>query len=87
MTGQKGKIKFYFDYISPNAYIAWTQIQKTAEKYGQSVEPIPVLYAGLLNTHNQAGPAEFPSKAKWMLGNTLRKAALLKISLNHSLNA
>ena len=75
-------IKFYFDYISHNAYIAWTQIDDLAKKYSRQIEPIPVLFAGLLNAHNQLGPAEVKAKRNWMLGNTLRKAAVLNIPLN-----
>jgi len=82
MFNQSEKIKFYFDYISPNAYIAWTQIGKVAKKYERLVEPIPVLFAGLLKAHNQLGPAEVPVKLKWMTSNILRKAALLQIPLN-----
>lgn len=81
MSDQK-QIKFYFDYISHNAYIAWTQIEKLAKKYQRDIEPIPVLFAGLLNAHNQRGPAEVPAKLNWMLDNTLRKAAVLNIPLN-----
>jgi len=82
MSNQNEKIKFYFDYISHNAYIAWTQIGKIAKKYERLVEPIPVLFAGLLKAHNQLGPAEVPVKLKWMTSNILRKAALLQIPLN-----
>jgi len=41
-------IRFLFDYISPNAYLAWTQLPALAVKYGCDVEPVPVLFAGLL---------------------------------------
>ncbi len=75
-------IKFYFDYISHNAYIAWTQIGEMAQKYNMMIEPVPVLFAGLLKAHNQLGPAEVPAKLNWMTSNVLRKAALLNIPLN-----
>ena len=82
MPNEDKTIKFYFDYISHNAYIAWTQIGKLANKYGKVVEPVPVLFAGLLKAHNQLGPAEIPVKLNWMTSNVLRKAALLNIPLN-----
>jgi len=75
-------IKFYFDYISHNAYIAWTQIGEMAQKYNMMIEPVPVLFAGLLKAHSQLGPAEVPAKLNWMTSNVLRKAALLNIPLN-----
>jgi 2-hydroxychromene-2-carboxylate isomerase len=76
-----GPLRFYFDYISHNAYIAWTQIHPLAERYGRTVEPIPVLFAGLLNAHGQKGPAEIPAKAWWMAKDLLRKTARLGVPL------
>jgi 2-hydroxychromene-2-carboxylate isomerase len=75
-------IRFYFDYISHNAWIAWTQLHSLAARYQCSVTPVPVLFAGLLQAHGQLGPAEVPPKVRWMLRNTLRKAAMLGIPLN-----
>ena len=76
-----GPLRFYFDYISHNAYIAWTQIHPLAQRYGRSVEPIPVLFAGLLNANGQKGPAEIPAKAWWMAKDLLRKTARLGVPL------
>ena len=76
------KIQFYFDYESPNAYIAWTQLPKLARRYGFEVEPVPILYAALLDANGQLGPGEQPTKGLWMAKNMWRKAALLGIPLN-----
>jgi 2-hydroxychromene-2-carboxylate isomerase len=78
----RGSIRLYFDYISTNAYLAWTQLPELAAKHGCTVEPVPVLFAGLLEAHGQLGPAEVPAKAYWMGRNTLRKAALLRVPMN-----
>jgi 2-hydroxychromene-2-carboxylate isomerase len=75
-------LKFYFDYISHNAYIAWTQIDALAERHRRAVEPVPVLFAGLLNRHGQKGPAEIPAKAWWMAKDLLRKAARLGVPMH-----
>jgi 2-hydroxychromene-2-carboxylate isomerase len=75
-------IRFYFDYESPNAYLAWTQLPKLAGRYGYDVEPVPILYAALLDAHGQLGPAEQPAKGRWMTKNMLRKAALIGVPLN-----
>ncbi|HYM48199.1 MAG TPA: 2-hydroxychromene-2-carboxylate isomerase [Burkholderiaceae bacterium] len=75
-------IRFYFDYVSPNAYLAWTQLPALAERHGAVIEPVPVLFAGLLEAHGQLGPAEVPAKMRWMWKNTLRKAAVLGVELN-----
>jgi 2-hydroxychromene-2-carboxylate isomerase len=74
-------LRFYFDYVSPNAYLAWTQLPALAARHGIAVEPVPVLFAGLLEAHGQVGPAEVPAKIRWMWRNTLRKAARLGVPL------
>jgi len=75
-------LRFYFDYISTNAYLAWLQMPPLARRYGVIVEPVPVLFAGLLEAHGTTGPAEVPAKALWMFKNNLRKAALLGVPLS-----
>lgn len=74
-------IRFCFDYISSNAYLAWVRLPELAARHGASLEPVPVLFAGLLEAHGQLGPAEVRPKAYWMFRNNLRKAALLGIPL------
>ena len=75
-------MRFYFDYISSNAYLAWTQLPKLTAQHGVAVEPVPVLFAGLLEAGGQLGPAEIPAKSMWMAKNNARKAALLGVPLN-----
>jgi len=74
-------LRFYFDFISTNAYLAWLQMPALARRHGYVVEPVPVLFAGLLNAHGTTGPAETPAKGLWMFKNNLRKAALLGVPL------
>ena len=75
-------IRFYLDYLSSNAYLAWTQLPAMAQRHHRAIEPVPVLFAGLLEAHGQMGPAEVRPKARWMARNNLRKASLLGIPLN-----
>jgi len=75
-------VRFYFDYVSPNAYVAWTQLPAVADRYGAAIEPCPVLFAGLLDAHGRLGPAEVPIHMRWMWKNVLRKAALLRVAMN-----
>lgn len=74
-------LRFYFDYISSNAYLAWLRMPEIAERFSLSIEPVPVLFAGLLEANGQLGPAEVRPKALWMWKNCLRKAALLGVAL------
>ena len=78
----KRQVDFYFDYISHNAYLVWHVLPALTEKYGYSVRPVPVLFAGFLKAYGQLGPAEIAPKLAWMNRNNLRKAAILGIPLN-----
>ena len=69
-------IRFYFDFISPNAWLAWARIGPIAARHGRTVLPVPVLFAALLKASSRPGPAEVPALWRWMYGNVLRKGAL-----------
>lgn len=73
---------FYFDVISPYAYLAWTQIHALAERHGRDVEPAPILFAALLNAYGHKGPAEIPPKRVYIFKDVLRSAALLGVPLS-----
>jgi 2-hydroxychromene-2-carboxylate isomerase len=73
-------IRIYFDYESPNAFLAWNQLPRLAKRYECSIEPVPALYAALLDASGTLGPGETPAKGRWMMKNVLRKATLLGIT-------
>lgn len=81
-TATAPTLRFCFDYISSNAYLVWKRLPDLAAKYGIEAQPVPVLFAGLLEAHGQLGPAEVRPKALWMALNNLRKASLLGVPLN-----
>ncbi len=72
-------IQFLFDYLSPYSYIAWTQIQDLAKRYHRSIEPRPVLLAGLLNATGQKGPAEVEAERLYIFKDICRTAQFLGI--------
>jgi 2-hydroxychromene-2-carboxylate isomerase len=75
MSREEGnKLRFLFDYISPYAYLAWTQIHSLAARHGRRVEPVPILFAALLNTYGHKGPAEIPPKRTYIFKDALRLA-------------
>jgi len=51
---------WYFDFVSPFAYLQWQRIRVLSERVTCALRP--VLFAGLLDRHGQKGPAEIPSK-------------------------
>lgn len=75
------RLRFYFDYISHNAYLAWVSLPALAARHDLEVEPVPVLFAGLLDAHGQLGPAEIPPKLRWMNRDVVRKAMRLGVPL------
>lgn len=64
---------FYFDYISPFAYLASLRMEDIGARLGLRVEPTPVLFAGLLNHFGQLGPAEIEPKRRWAFRRVLRR--------------
>lgn len=74
-------VRFYFDYLSPYAYVAWTQINGLAERYGREVEAVPILFAALLGAHGTKGPAEIPAKRVYVWKDVLRTSRVLGVPL------
>lgn len=75
------KARFYFDYISPYAFIGWQKLNQLRQNTGLEIEPVPVLFAGLLRAYGQIGPAEHPAKQKWMQKNIARKCEEMGITI------
>ena len=65
--------RWYFDFISPFAYLQWPRIQALATRH--AVQPRPVLLAALLDHHGQKGPAEIPAKRDFTYRHVAFKAA------------
>jgi 2-hydroxychromene-2-carboxylate isomerase len=74
-------IVFYFDYISPFAYLASWRVAAIGARLGRRVEAAPVLLAGLLNHFGQLGPAEIEPKRRWAFRSALRRADRLGVRL------
>ncbi len=58
-------LTFYFDFISPYAYLAFHQLPKVLEGLSYEVRYQPVLFGGLLQHHGQLGPVEVAGKREW----------------------
>ena len=50
---------WYFDYISPFAYLQWRRLRIEPRI---TPEPVPILFAAVLDHVGQKGPAEIPGK-------------------------
>ena len=58
-------LTFWFDPISPFAYLAFEQLPQVLESCSYVVDYRPVLFAGLLAHWGQKGPAEIEPKRAW----------------------
>ncbi len=58
------KAKWYFDFISPFAYLQLAQFSKLPADL--EIIPIPVVFGSLLKHWGQLGPAEIPSKRQFV---------------------
>ncbi len=67
-------ITFYFDPISPYAWLACKQLERI-EAAGARIELEPILFAAMLNAHGQKGPAEIPAKRVYTFRDVMREAA------------
>ena len=82
MSGHSVKqITFYFDVISPYAYLAFEQLPKALEGLNYSVRYRPVLFAAMLKHHGQLGPAEIAPKRDWTYRQVLWLAHTLGIDM------
>lgn len=68
------KVKFYFDYISPFAYLTWGKLPELEQTLDIKFELLPILFAGLLNHWGQKGPAEIVPKRNYVFTQCLRYA-------------
>ncbi|HUG23449.1 DsbA family protein [Piscinibacter sp.] len=58
-------LTFYFDVISPFAYLAFERLPHVLAGLSHSVSYQPVLFAGMLSHWGQKGPAEIEPKRAW----------------------
>ena len=70
---------WYFDFISPFAYLQSERLPGLASQL--DVRYRPVLFAGLLGAHGQKGPAEIPSKRAFTYRFVVWQARKLGIPL------
>lgn len=56
-------IDWYFDFLSPFAYLQWPRVRALAQQH--PITPRPVLLAALLAHHGQRGPAEIAAKRRF----------------------
>ena len=74
-------IDFYYDYGSPTAYLAWTQMVK-ADTSKFEINYNPVLLGGIFAATNNRSPVHVESKGKWMWEDLKRYANKYDVEFN-----
>jgi 2-hydroxychromene-2-carboxylate isomerase len=84
------QITFYFDFISPYAYLAFEKLPQALQGLSYSVQYKPVLFAAFLNHYGQLGPAEIAPKRTWtyrqMLWHAREQGVALQAPASHPFN-
>ncbi|MFZ2648577.1 MAG: 2-hydroxychromene-2-carboxylate isomerase [Burkholderiaceae bacterium] len=61
------QLRFWFDPVSPYAYLAFERLPEALEGLSYCVQYRPVLFAGLLQHWGHKGPAEMEPKRAWTM--------------------
>ena len=67
-------VDFYYDYGSPTAYLAWTQLPAICAKAGASLNYQPILLGGVFKGTDNQSPVMIKPKGKWLLDDVARYA-------------
>ncbi len=70
-------IEFYFDFISPYAWLALERAAAFEQEHDARFELRPIVYAILLNETGLTGPAEQPEKRRYLYQDLVRSAQRL----------
>ncbi len=75
-------VEFYFDFGSPAAYLAWTQLPTLCAKAGAELAYKPMLLGGVFQATGNQSPAAVPAKGRYVRQDFERHAARYGVLLN-----
>ena len=67
-------VDFYYDYISPASYLAWTQLIDICKCSNATINYKPMLLGGVFKAHTSNSPVIIPAKWEWMKADFVRYA-------------
>jgi len=67
-------VYFYYDYGSPTAYLAWTQLPELCERHKANLHYKPVLLGGIFKATGNSTPVLIAPKGKWLFKDIERYA-------------
>ena len=84
-------IHFYFDVISPYAWLAFKALPATLKGIEHRVHYHPVVFGAMLKHHGQLGPAELPGKRDWTYRQVMwlakQQGTVLQMPASHPFNS
>jgi len=72
-------LRWYFDFISPFAFLQWPKVRALMET--DPVVPVPIVFGAVLDAIGQKGPAEIPGKRVFTYRHALWRARQRGIEL------
>ncbi len=72
-------VEFFFDFNSPFAYLANTQLPQLAERLGAKVVYRPALITAIFDGSGASTPLSIPAKAKYMNDDLARWASFYRV--------
>lgn len=72
MSAAAPAVRWYFDVISPFAWLQWPRVRALAAE--REVALVPILFAAVLDARGQKGPAEIPGKREFTYRHVLWQA-------------
>ena len=75
-------VDFYFDFGSPAAYLAYTQLPKLVAETGATVAWKPMLLGGVFQSTGNLPPISVPAKGKYVFKDFARFAQRYGVPLN-----
>ncbi len=69
------QVKFYYDYGSPTAYLAWTQLPAICARHDAALIYRPMLLGGVFKATGNATPVRIDAKLAWLFQDLARYVA------------
>ena len=72
--GERKQLEFFFDFGSPTAYLAYTQLPQIASEYQAQIYWRPMLLGGVFKATGNQSPVMIQAKGAWMFDDMARWA-------------
>jgi len=80
------RLEYFFDYVSPFAYLADTQLPALAERTGAEIVYRPFFLGGVMNAAKNSPPISVPNKGQYLMVDLRRWTARYGVELNPNPN-